>query len=111
MKVFSKKHNDVSPIIDRQSLFREIVDSTAYQFQVYCNKAIEITQKHFSDRRRVFNPIYVSDVCVNDCLYCGFRRSNKLFKRITLNPAKLERGYIFSIEGSKKPSYSNWRIL
>ena len=88
MKVFSKKHNDASPIIDRQSLFREIVDSSDYQFQEYCNKAVEITQKHFAGRRRLFNPIYVSDVCVNDCLYCGFRQSNKLFKRITLNSAQ-----------------------
>lgn len=38
-------------------------------------------------RRVLFNPLYVSNVCFNDCTYCGFRASNP-FARRTLSVAE-----------------------
>lgn len=30
--------------------------------------------EHFANRVRVFAPLYLSNACINDCVYCGFRR-------------------------------------
>lgn len=44
------------------------------------------TSRHFTPgRARLFAPIYVGNVCSNDCLYCGYRRSNKALPRTWLN--------------------------
>ena len=29
----------------------------------------------------VFAPLYVSDYCVNNCVYCGYKRDNKFTRR------------------------------
>ncbi len=47
--------------------------------------ARRLTEKHFHREIRFFAPLYFSDVCVNDCSYCGYKRSN-VFKRKALSP-------------------------
>ena len=39
----------------------------------------------------LFAPLYVGNQCVNDCRYCGFRRSNRAQVRRTLDDAELRR--------------------
>ncbi|MCL2853154.1 MAG: [FeFe] hydrogenase H-cluster radical SAM maturase HydG [Defluviitaleaceae bacterium] len=41
----------------------------------------DIKRKVYGDRVVVFAPLYVSDYCVNNCSYCGFRAANKLERR------------------------------
>lgn len=43
--------------------------------------------------RRVvlFVPLYVSNVCVNNCLYCSFKADNPLIERRILDPAQIRR--------------------
>jgi len=38
----------------------------------------------YGNRIVLFAPLYVGNDCVNDCAYCGFRRSNPLSVRRTL---------------------------
>ena len=38
----------------------------------------------YGNRIVLFVPLYVGNQCVNDCLYCGFRRSNAELKRVAL---------------------------
>ena len=40
-------------------------------------KAGEIKEKVFGRRIVIFAPLYLSNYCVNNCLYCGFRKDNK----------------------------------
>lgn len=40
-------------------------------------KAGEIKERVFGKRIVIFAPIYLSNHCVNNCLYCGFRKDNK----------------------------------
>jgi 2-iminoacetate synthase len=40
-------------------------------------KAGEIKEKVFGTRIVIFAPLYLSNYCVNNCLYCGFRKDNK----------------------------------
>ncbi len=39
-------------------------------------KMMETAAKIYGERLVLFAPLYVSSHCVNDCAYCGFRRSN-----------------------------------
>lgn len=39
--------------------------------------AFAIKQKIYGNRIVLFAPLYVSNLCVNNCRYCGFRRSNE----------------------------------
>jgi len=41
----------------------------------------DIKRNVYGDRVVMFAPLYVSDSCVNDCVYCGFRASNKTPRR------------------------------
>lgn len=42
----------------------------------------------FGRRVVLFAPLYLSNECSNNCLYCGFRRENRAARRITLSPAQ-----------------------
>lgn len=39
------------------------------------------TGRHFGRTVRLFAPLYVSDYCVNTCVYCGFNRTNEFARR------------------------------
>ena len=45
-----------------------------------------VREEVFGRRIVLFAPLYLSNECSNDCLYCGFRRGNKEARRITLSP-------------------------
>ncbi|HHH84995.1 MAG TPA: [FeFe] hydrogenase H-cluster radical SAM maturase HydG, partial [Firmicutes bacterium] len=38
---------------------------------------LEIKKKVYDNRIVIFAPLYCSNLCVNNCLYCGFRKDNK----------------------------------
>ena len=46
--------------------------------------AKEIKQGIYGNRLVLFAPLYIANHCSNDCLYCGFRRSNKEMTRVAL---------------------------
>lgn len=47
--------------------------------------ALSIKKKVYDNRIVTFAPLYLGNFCVNDCLYCGFRKSNRESKRRVLN--------------------------
>jgi 2-iminoacetate synthase len=46
-------------------------------------RARQLTQQRFGKVIRLFAPLYLSNECVNRCLYCGFSRENPIL-RVTL---------------------------
>ncbi len=52
--------------------------------------AREVKRGIYGDRVVLFAPLYVTNKCVNNCLYCGFRRDNKETKRKTLSLEEIE---------------------
>lgn len=46
--------------------------------------AKEVKDKVYGKRVVLFAPLYTSNECTNNCLYCGFRRDNKELHRKTL---------------------------
>jgi 2-iminoacetate synthase len=50
---------------------------------------LKVKQKVYGRRIVFFAPLYVSDYCVNNCAYCGFRRENTEVKRTCLTDDQL----------------------
>ncbi|MCF7916791.1 MAG: [FeFe] hydrogenase H-cluster radical SAM maturase HydG [Candidatus Omnitrophica bacterium] len=47
--------------------------------------AFKIKKKVYDNRIVTFAPLYLGNYCINDCLYCGFRKSNDKAVRRVLN--------------------------
>lgn len=43
--------------------------------------AHEVKQKIYGKRLVFFAPLYISNYCVNNCVYCGYRTANKIARR------------------------------
>jgi 2-iminoacetate synthase len=52
--------------------------------------ANEVKEKIYGKRIVMFAPLYVSNYCVNNCIYCGYKHCNEDLKRRKLNMAELE---------------------
>ncbi|MFH1307207.1 MAG: [FeFe] hydrogenase H-cluster radical SAM maturase HydG [Candidatus Micrarchaeota archaeon] len=82
--------------------------------------AKEIKQNIYGTRLVLFAPLYLSNYCINNCLYCGFRRDNKELRRKCLgfDEIKNEVGALLN-EGHKRlllvvgehPEFSNIEYL
>lgn len=48
-----------------------------------------LKRRVYGDRIVLFAPLYVGNDCVNDCAYCGFRRSNPDIVRRTLDESEV----------------------
>jgi 2-iminoacetate synthase len=54
-------------------------------------KAHELTLRNFGRTIVLYTPMYLSNFCTNQCLYCGFGSQNKIFrKQLTLNEVERE---------------------
>ena len=63
----------------------EEVISAVYEAALYVKNAI------YGRRMVFFAPLYVSNVCANNCLYCGFRRGNTGLVRRVLTMEEVNR--------------------
>jgi 2-iminoacetate synthase len=45
----------------------------------------KIKRQVYDNRIVTFAPLYLSNHCVNNCRYCGFRRENRAIRRLTLS--------------------------
>lgn len=43
--------------------------------------AHEVKEKIYGKRIVFFAPLYISNYCINNCCYCGYRKSNKISRR------------------------------
>lgn len=53
-------------------------------------EARQIKEEIYGNRIVLFAPLYVGNECINDCVYCGFRISNKECHRKTLSSQELD---------------------
>ncbi len=47
--------------------------------------ALKVKKKVYDNRIVTFAPLYLANLCINNCLYCGFRRDNNLMQRRKLS--------------------------
>lgn len=80
-----------------QDEFEHIILYKDKYFDSFQQKAKEITEKVFGNEIFIRGLIEVSNVCRNDCLYCGIRRSNACVERYVLEDEEIlkscEDGY------------------
>jgi len=64
----------------------------------------EVKRRVYDNRIVTFAPLYCSNFCVNDCLYCGFRRENRIEKRrrLTLEEVRSETRVLAGEIGHKR---------
>ncbi len=56
--------------------------------------AKEIKQKFYGNRIVMFAPLYLSNYCVNGCVYCPYHAKNKVIARRKLTQEEIRRGVI-----------------
>jgi 2-iminoacetate synthase len=58
--------------------------------------ALAVKRKVYDNRIVFFSPLYCSNLCVNNCAYCGFRTDNKEEKRriLTIEEVRKETEYV-----------------
>ncbi|HSQ15299.1 MAG TPA: radical SAM protein, partial [Candidatus Binatia bacterium] len=65
--------------------------------------ARQIKQAIYGNRLVLFAPLYIANHCSNDCLYCGFRRSNRELTRVALTMEQIENEVrVLEREGHKR---------
>ena len=62
-----------------------------------------LKERHFGRRIVLFAPLYLSNECVNNCLYCGFRRDNASIPRRTLTvPEAVREAAVLADRGFRR---------
>lgn len=95
LRINSKTAADVERALAAQKLTRDdfmalLSPATSQFLEPLAQKAQYLTRQRFGNTVSFYVPLYLSNLCANDCTYCGFSMSNKL-KRKTLNAPEIER--------------------
>ncbi len=65
--------------------------------------ANRVKETHFGKRVVLFAPLYISNHCINGCLYCGFRKQNSLLPRKALEESEtLKEAKFLADKGFKR---------
>lgn len=65
--------------------------------------ARKIKEAIYGNRLVIFAPLYISNSCTNNCLYCAFRADNKELKRRTLSQSEIaEQTKLLIDQGHKR---------
>jgi len=77
------------PLEDVVVLLRAIRNEE--QFQKVLRTADKIKRKVFGGEVKIYVPVYITNVCANNCFYCGFRKDNRQIVRSTLTVPEYTR--------------------
>ncbi|MEI6860070.1 MAG: 2-iminoacetate synthase ThiH [Shewanella sp.] len=74
---------------DLNSLLALLSPAAEPYIEQMAQQSARLTRQRFGANIGMYLPLYLSNLCANECDYCGFSMSNKL-KRKTLNSMELE---------------------
>jgi 2-iminoacetate synthase len=79
--------SDIVRVINKESLsqqdFLTLLSPRAFNhIEDMAQKTNEIAVKHFGKSILLYVPLYVSNFCMNNCLYCGFSTSNNIKREV-----------------------------
>jgi 2-iminoacetate synthase len=79
--------NDIIKTINKESLseqdFLTLLSPKAFNhIEDMAQRTNEITVKHFGKSILLYAPLYVSNFCINNCLYCGFSTNNNIKREV-----------------------------
>ena len=94
LEAFVKRSLETSSAAAGQSLTKDklsladfaalISPAAADLLEPLSRRSQQITRQRFGKVIRLFAPLYLSNVCINNCQYCGFSRDNPIL-RVTLS--------------------------
>ncbi|AWK14776.1 2-iminoacetate synthase ThiH [Candidatus Fukatsuia symbiotica] len=95
LRINSKTARDVEDALNaskpgREDLMALISPAALPYLEPLAQKAQQLTRQRFGNTVHFFVPLYLSNLCANECSYCGFSMSNKI-KRKTLNEEEIIR--------------------
>lgn len=61
-----------------------------------------VKEQIYGKRLVLFAPLYISNLCGNECLYCAFRARNKLVERVALTQEQIAREVKILVEQGHK---------
>jgi 2-iminoacetate synthase len=94
-KIYSKTEADVvrALLSHKRNIddFMALVSPAAERYTEHMKHiSNKLTQQRFGKIIQLYIPLYLSNYCVNSCVYCGFNRNNNI-KRITLTYDEIEK--------------------
>ncbi|QQX78420.1 2-iminoacetate synthase ThiH [Shewanella sp. KX20019] len=93
MSLYSTTNKEVerallNPAGDLNSLLALLSPAAENYIEEMAQCSVALTRQRFGASLGMYIPLYLSNLCANECDYCGFTMSNKL-KRKTLSEAEL----------------------
>ncbi|MDD3374588.1 MAG: 2-iminoacetate synthase ThiH [Candidatus Omnitrophica bacterium] len=76
--------------------FLSFLSSRAEPFlEQMATRSSQLTRQYFGKTIQLYTPMYVSNYCENECVYCGFNRKNKIQrKKLSFDEVKKEAEFI-----------------
>lgn len=95
LKLYSSNADDVERALNKNRLnnddFMALLSPSAERYlPALAERSQMLTRQRFGNTLQLFIPLYLSNLCANDCSYCGFSMSNRL-KRKTLSVTEIEQ--------------------
>lgn len=95
LRINSKTASDVEHALSGRKITRNdlmaLLSPAASQYiEPLAQQAQQLTRQRFGNTVSFYVPLYLSNLCANNCTYCGFSMSNKL-KRKTLDEQEIGR--------------------
>lgn len=93
--IYSSSEKDVEAALNKDSLdeknLRALLSPAAKKYlEPMAVKSREITLRRFGRTIKLYAPLYLSNSCVNSCVYCGFNRKNSI-PRIDLTMEEIKK--------------------
>ncbi|WP_146671455.1 radical SAM protein, partial [Salmonella enterica] len=79
-----------TPQLSRDDLMALLSPAAADYLEPMAQRAQRLTRQRFGNTVSFYVPLYLSNLCANDCTYCGFSMSNRI-KRKTLDEVDIQR--------------------
>ncbi|CPR14995.1 2-iminoacetate synthase ThiH [Brenneria goodwinii] len=95
LRINSKTTRDVERALgaarpDREDFMALLSPAAAPYLEALAQRAQQLTRQRFGNTVGFYVPLYLSNLCSNDCSYCGFSMSNRI-KRKTLDDEEILR--------------------
>lgn len=96
------KDEDVISVLNKNKIdkldFLTLLSPVASKhLELIANKAHELSLKHFGKAILLYTPLYISNYCVNKCLYCSYNIENEITrKKLSLQEIEEEAKIIAS---------------
>ena len=84
------KAKGIDMLLTRDDMMALLSPAASEYLEPLAQRAQRLTRQRFGNVVSFYVPLYLSNLCANDCTYCGFSMSNRI-KRKTLDEADIAR--------------------